>query len=50
MDVLDQIAIVDCNSVVEKCSFHWNGSAVSYSILCLNYKEFSEIGSFDLFD
>ena len=43
MDVLDQYSIVDCDSVIEKHNFHWNGSAVSYSLLCLNWKEFPEI-------
>ena len=50
MDVLDQYAIVDCNSVIEKCNFHWNGFDVSYSLFCLNKMEFPEIGIFDLFD
>ena len=31
-DMLDQYSIVDCDSVVEKRSFHWNGSVVSYSL------------------
>ena len=43
MDVLDQYSIVDCDSVIEKHSFHWNGSAASYSLFCLNKKEFLEI-------
>ena len=44
MDVLDQYSIVDCDSIIEKHSFHWNGPAVSYSLFCLNWKEFPEIG------
>ena len=44
MDVLDQYSIVDCDSVIEKHSFHWNGPVVSYSLFCLNWKEFPEIG------
>ena len=36
VDVLDQYSIVDCDSVIEKHSFHWNGSAVSYSFSYLN--------------
>ena len=43
MDVLDQYSIVDCDSVIEKHSFHWNGPVVSYSFSCLNWKEFPEI-------
>ena len=49
VDVLDQYSIVDCDSVIEKRSFHWNVSTVSYSLLCLNLKEFPEIGIFYLF-
>ena len=49
MDVLDQYSIVDCDFVVEKRSFHWNGYAVSYSLFCLNYKEFSKIGIFFIY-
>ena len=44
MDVLDQYSIVDCDSVIEKHNFHWNEPAVSYSLFCLNWKEFPEIG------
>ena len=44
MDVLDQYSIIDCDSVIEKHSFHWNEPAVSYSLFCLNRKEFIEIG------
>ena len=44
MDVLDQYFIVDCDSVIEKHNFHWNGSIVSYSLFILNWKEFPEIG------
>ena len=44
MDVLDQYSIVDYDSVIEKHNFHWNGPAVSYSLFCLNWKEFHEIG------
>ena len=34
---------IDCDSVIEKHGFHWNGSAVSYSFCFLNWKEFPEI-------
>ena len=44
MDVLDQYSIVDCDSIIKMHNFHWNGSAVSYSLFCLNWKEFFEIG------
>ena len=44
MDVLDQYSIVDCDSVIEKHDFHWNGLVVSYNLFCLNWKEFPEIG------
>ena len=44
MDVLDQYSIVDCDFVIEKHSFHWNGPVVSYNLFCLNWKEFPEIG------
>ena len=50
MDVLDQDSIVDRDSVIEKHNFHWNGPTVSYSLFCLNWKQFPEIGIFDLFD
>ena len=40
MDILDQYSIVDCDLVFEKRSFHWNGYVVSYSLFCINYKEF----------
>ena len=43
MDVLNQYSIVDCDSVIEKHSFHWNGPAVSYNFSYLNWKEFPEI-------
>ena len=43
MDVLDQYSIIDCDSVIEKHSFHWNGLVVSYSFSCLRWKEFPEI-------
>ena len=36
VDMLDQYSIVDCDSVFEKRSFHWNGSVVSYSLFCIN--------------
>ena len=29
VDVLDQYSIVDCDSVMEKHNFHYNGSTVS---------------------
>ena len=44
MDVYDQYSIVDCDSVIGKHNLHWNGPAVSYSLFCLNRKEFLEIG------
>ena len=44
MDVLDQYSIVDYDYVIEKQPFHWNGPAVSYSLFCLNWKEFPKIG------
>ena len=44
MDVLDQYSIVDCDSVIEKHNFHWNGPSVSYILFFLNWKEFLEIG------
>ena len=40
VEVLDQCSIVDCDSVFEKRSFHWNGYVVSYSLFCINYREF----------
>ena len=43
MDVLDQYSNVDCDYVIEKHNFHWNGPAVSYSLFFLNWKEFLEI-------
>ena len=43
VDVLDQYSIIDCDYGIEKHSFHWNRSAVSYSFSCLNRKEFHEI-------
>ena len=43
MDVLHQYSIIDCDSVIKKHHFHWNGSAVSYSFSCLNWKEFPKI-------
>ena len=43
MDVLYQYSIVDCDFVIEKHIFHWNGAAVSYSFSCFNWKEFPEI-------
>ena len=36
VDVLDQYSIVDCDSIIEKRGFHWNGSVVSYSLFYLN--------------
>ena len=44
VDVLDQYSIVDCDSIIEKHSLHWNGPTVSYSLFYLNWKEFPEIG------
>ena len=44
MDVLDQYSIVYCDFVIAKHIFHWNGAVVSYSLFCLNWKEFPEIG------
>ena len=45
VDMLDQYSIVDCDSIFEKCSsFHWNGSVISYSLFCINYREFSRFG------
>ena len=43
MDVLDQYSIVNCDSVIEKHNFHWNGPVISYNLFCLNWKEFLEI-------
>ena len=44
MDVLDQYSIVDCDSVFEKHNFYRNGSVVSYSLFCINWKEFPGFG------
>ena len=44
MNLLDQYSIVDCDSVIEKHGFHWNGPAVSYSLFCLNWNGFPKIG------
>ena len=44
MDVLDQYSIVDCDSVFEKHSFHYNGSVVNYTLFCINWKEFLGFG------
>ena len=44
MDVLDQYSIIDCDLVFEKCSFHWNGLVVSYSLFCINIMEFLGFG------
>ena len=44
MDILDQYSIVDCDLVVEKRSFHWNGHVVSYILFCINYMEFPGFG------
>ena len=46
MDFLDQYTIVDCNSVVEKHNFHWNGYVVSYRLFCLNGRNFLKLGFF----
>ena len=48
MDVLDKYSIVDCDSVFEKHNFHWMDLLISYSIFCINYKEFPGFGIYSI--